>query len=510
MTLEGPPGTGKTTTVTVLLEDLYTKKTRTLVCAPSNKAVQVLASRFYKDHPDSIIVFTGVESKLQDDLRPIYLNETCKDFKKHWKHAHDMFVDSLYEELFSRYHIRDSTVCDTSVDDLQERAEAILRLFAVDQKGSVSLMNKYFRHLEPMLAYFECSTDNLSDRDHLGRMILNRAQIIFSTLSSSGGSMMLGMDEVDVLIVDEAGQSIEAETLIALQHNPRKVLLVGDTKQLPATVIYQHAEATNYDWSMMLRLTEKCGQPCSNMLSIQYRMHPDICQFPSQQYYGGALVTADAVHLRIGLSNGHLPYAIYDIGSGKDTVDGGSKRNVVEADYAVAAIKRIRSTDLTSSIGVITPYAAQKELVMQKCQGKAWAAGVRVSTVDGFQGDECDIIIVSFVRANGKNMVGFVKDARRLNVAITRPKHTLIVLCNAKVLEKGSSETKALIKNARERCLLLSETDLNLRLGLVTDNVVRDKTKKGNAKNVNHVFSQLSVGRGVASASSHSGPQPTA
>jgi senataxin len=292
------------------------------------------------------------------------------------------------------------------------------------------------------------------------------------------------MEDVYTLIVDEAGQSIEAETLLAFQRNPRKVLLVGDTKQLPATVTSPMAEKTHYDWSMMLRLSEKCGM-VPEMLTTQYRMPLAICQHPSRQYYEGRLITAQSVFERPPRKESfHQTYAIYDIKS-NESRKFSSFLNVAEANHVLKIVKHIRSTDKLSSIGVITFYLAQQRELQTGAKKQNLQHGLQISTVDGFQGDECDIIIISCVRSNCNNTIGFVRDGRRLNVAITRAKFTLIILANTSVMEKGSAETKALITDAKNRGLICSEKDLRERLGIAEPAVSVPKGKKNNNKNNN-------------------------
>jgi len=268
------------------------------------------------------------------------------------------------------------------------------------------------------------------------------------------------------LIVDEAGQSVEAETLIAFQHQPNKVLLVGDTKQLPATVMSPLAKEKDYDRSMMERL-EQAKQP-KLMLETQYRMDPEICAWPSNRYYGGHLQTADHLLSNPNISSGLTqPIAFYDISSGREDRGGTSRFNEKEADYVLQAIRKIRETDQESRIGVITFYAAQVEAIKEMLQrlDQNIKQKVSVDTVDGFQGDEREIIILSSVCANNKKDIGFLNDPRRLNVAITRAKQTLIVLGHARTLESRASDIKTMITDLRARGKFFTEQQLNQFLG---------------------------------------------
>lgn len=296
--------------------------------------------------------------------------------------------------------------------------------------------------------------------------LLNHSHVIFSTLSTSGRQLMLKSEvkNVDILIVDEAGQSIEAETLIAFQKMPGKVLLVGDTKQLPATITSELAKSKNFGRSMMERLEQNGMQHL--MLSIQYRMNIDICQWPSTQYYGGALETEPTI---LPNSNTGINQAIafYDVITGKESKVGTSRKNEKEIDYVMQCIRKLRETDSESRIGVITFYAAQVDDIQDKLQREHQSIKqkVTVNTVDGFQGDEREIIILSCVCSNNKSDIGFLQDERRLNVAISRAKNTLIILGNARTLESTASDVKEMITNLRSRGKFYTEQQLNINLG---------------------------------------------
>lgn len=239
MTLQGPPGTGKTSTVTVLLEELYQQDQRTLVCAPSNKAVQVLAKRYLDDHPNARIVISAVAEKVPASLSSISLKTLLESIQAHAKEAtktaksintmlpiknsktkplrKDLKV--LEEHLATIYNSieRYNTFLNSIVQKLVRDSGDITRLTLVptDSTKILSFLIE-ITHVLGMLMTKE-------NEEALSIEILNDCLIVFSTLSNSGGGTMLRMDPVTNLIVDEAGQSIEAETVIALQHLPTKV-----------------------------------------------------------------------------------------------------------------------------------------------------------------------------------------------------------------------------------------------------------------------------------------------
>ncbi len=184
------------------------------------------------------------------------------------------------------------------------------------------------------------------------------------------------------------------------------------------------------------------------MLSIQYRMHPLICQWPSVQFYNAHLMTAPDILpiqplTRHGLAR--RPYAFYSI-SGQAETDDKSVFNPNEANYVTEIIKHLQRKGVTSKIGVITPYVAQRNLILQNLQRLGITERIEANTVDSFQGDERDVIIIFFARTH---VTTFFQEYRRLNVALTRAKHCLIILGNTPMLKQH--DIGRLIANAKQR-----------------------------------------------------------
>ncbi len=509
--LQGPPGTGKTTTIVQMLAALVTKKQRVLVCAPSNKAVQVLAERFVQKYNPPVII-AGIESKIPDVLRPIFLHTwlsdcysllsdlslktTSQKSKKHFLQAIDKAakdievaekrISTFFSDLNSEYF----PGLKECLAALRQKTDA----FDFSQENALTLFQE---HITKRLDQFTRRKDQilaaLPSKDAIETTLLNRSKIIFSTLSVAGRSQMLDteVEPVDVLIVDEAGQSVEAETLIAFQHSPKKVLLVGDTKQLPATVLSEVAKQQGFDRSMMERLEQNNAPQLR--LDTQYRMHADISEWPSNQYYNGELVTDASVsaHTNVGLTQS---VAFYDIASGKECASGTSRQNDIEANYVIEVIRKLRETDKTSRIGVITFYAAQLNAIQAilKREASPIKQNVTVNTVDGFQGDEREIIILSCVCANGRN-IGFLNDARRLNVAITRAKETLILLGHARTLEFVESDIKTMITDLRRRNKYFTQQQLDSFLGKVTQEKTSKNKKAGKSATISTPASNSTV-----------------
>lgn len=495
--LQGPPGTGKTTTLVNLLKCVADQAKRILVSAHSNKGVQVLALRAYRELPHIPMILIGVESKVPDELRPIFLNrwyDNIQDsFSTHYKDS-----EKIVENSEARLDISKSQLLQNFVENLAV-AKAALTQFNLlyFQRLETESRNDILRvcgndpitmsDFEAIQSTIKALQRNQSDSDKWKELLakqtrlmekwariskssieaylLDYADIIFATLITCGRDSISNMLPVDYLLVDEAAQSVEAATMIPMRFQPKKVLLVGDTKQLPATVISDYLDDhpighpdTHYKWSLMWRLIEECNQP-SLMLDIQYRMHPDICWWPSEKYYNNQLITAPDILPQAPLTTNGItsrPYAVYQVAGQETNQDfTHSLSNEIEANYVVAIIALIRQQNPDKSIGVITPYSAQKSLITQKIHQKRLRHDlVDVNTVDGFQGDERDVIIISFTRTHVST---FLKEFRRLNVAITRPKCCLIILANPGLTTHDIGE---LIRNAQKRQVIFSETEL--------------------------------------------------
>ena len=343
----------------------------------------------------------------------------------------------------------------------------------------------------------------IDNRDALRLAVVNEAQVVCTTLTGAGLELFAQATAAfDCVVIDEAAQAVELQTLIPLKYDCRRFVLVGDDRQLSATVISQAASRFDYSQSLFSRL-RKAGVHVQ-VIDTQYRMHPAIRAFPSHHFYAGQLrdapellrsdalqrhpallhplpavpPAANVVDRRLG------PYAFYDVRGGQESRTGGhaSLHNVAEARVALQVFALLRrahqrahpgpfaAAEFVARVGVVTPYQQQVAL-LQRTFRDAWAGdaamaamvgagvggGLEVSTVDSFQGREKDFVIFSAVRAHqheggegGGRGIGFVADANRLNVALTRARLGLYVLGSARTLGR-EGVWRALIEDARER-----------------------------------------------------------
>ncbi|KAL2631954.1 hypothetical protein R1flu_016640 [Riccia fluitans] len=298
---------------------------------------------------------------------------------------------------------------------------------------------------------------------------ISRATVVCSTLSGSGHSVFEESNQkFDVLIIDEAAQALECEALIALQRAQGRCVIVGDPCQLSATVIQR--PGTAYGRSLFERMQD--GGMKTFLMTTQYRMHPQISKYPSARFYRGCLkdskstqcmqsifrkdacekgISCDGYHFRLG------PYCFLDVSWGAEEIEatGHSLSNAEEAAVVATVVNGVvksLSGGRKPDIGVITPYLAQRSTILTSLLKYQIDESVcEVNTVDGFQGREKDVIILSCVRAVTERGLGFVSDEKRMNVALTRAKHALIIVGHGETLKSQSASWSALLKDANSR-----------------------------------------------------------
>ena len=289
--------------------------------------------------------------------------------------------------------------------------------------------------------------------------VLRDAQIVCTTLSVAGShDLKLFKGRFETVIIDEASQCIELSTLIPLQMGCSRLILVGDHKQLPATVFSRSAEQHLYSRSLFERLHHSGYPMCT--LKRQMRMHPEIAQFPSDLFYDSEIETAANIMDLISTPEWSTdvatqkllgPLVFFDIEHGKESVSLQSKVNEDEALFVELIIslllKRypVDSLNLVvKRIAVISPYSEQVRLISDKLRrlfgiiDPTRPCPIEVNTIDGFQGREKDVIIASTVRAS-EGSIGFLSDIRRMNVMLTRARTNMWIVGHRSTLAKDPS-----------------------------------------------------------------------
>jgi hypothetical protein len=306
------------------------------------------------------------------------------------------------------------------------------------------------------------SRENEITRRRLQQEIIDSAHVLCATLSGSGHEMFKNLSvEFETVIIDEAAQCIELSALIPLKYGCSKCILVGDPKQLPPTVLSRSAARYGYEQSLFVRMQQNHPKDV-HLLDTQYRMHPEISRFPSQQFYDGKLIDGDDMakarkkpwHANVLLG----PYRFFDVkGTQTKGAKGHSFINMEEIKVAMQLynrlVKEYGSFDYKGKIGIITPYKAQlRELraTFRGRYGEKILQEIEFNTTDAFQGRESEIIMFSCVRARASGGIGFLDDIRRMNVGLTRAKSSLWVLGDSKALVQGEFWAR-LVEDAKTR-----------------------------------------------------------
>ncbi|KAI1392297.1 SEN1 N terminal-domain-containing protein [Hypoxylon trugodes] len=494
--VQGPPGTGKTKTIVAMVGALLTgsfsitagtaikrpggvgttgSKTnakKLLVCAPSNAAVDELVLRL-KDGVKSTtgsfhkinVLRLGRTDAINAAVKDVTLDEMVK---ARVEGAANQNTGPSSRELMHK----EAGQIKMELSELRPALEAA-RAHGED-RAQINQLQRKFDELKRRQAQIGAKIDADKDsgntvareneirRRQIQQEILDSAQVLCATLSGSGHEMFKNLQvEFETVIIDEAAQCVELSALIPLKYGCSKCILVGDPKQLPPTVLSQSAARYGYDQSLFVRMQRNHPDDV-HLLDTQYRMHPEISLFPSQEFYERRLVDGDDMrklrHQPWHQSSLLGPYRFFDVkGIQEKGRKGQSLVNLEELKVAMQLYDRLmtdyRETDFKGKIGIITPYKAQLyELRDQfsRRYGEKIKEHIEFNTTDAFQGRECEIIIFSCVRASPTGGIGFMTDIRRMNVGLTRAKSSLFILGDSRALVQGEFWNK-LIEDARAR-----------------------------------------------------------
>ena len=407
--IQGPPGTGKTMTTAALVYHLINmnpeRKKKIIVTAPSNYAVDILCERIQDTGVKVLRVYSRArETKLV--------------------HAK---IKSNVLHLKARLEQKDCIAMGSDIKELTRKVE---------------------------------------------RKLILDADVICCTCSVAAD---MRFEEVyfPVAIIDEASQATIPLSLIPIMKGSSKVVIVGDHKQLGPIVLSPDARALGFELSLFQRLVNQ-GLGFNTLLT-QYRMHPSISAFPNKQFYNGELsdgITESHRKSKIYDStfkwpNTEHPIVFIDMKSDeKSGPSGSSFQNELEANKVVRSAVQLAKTSVLEPdsiekplIGILTFYEAQRACLVNQLKeiSATGLKNIEIDNVDAFQGREKDFIVLSCVRSNNRGNIGFVDDAKRLNVALTRAKYGLVIFGDANCLSSGSSLWYNLIQSLRERgCVIKS------------------------------------------------------
>lgn len=403
--IHGPPGTGKTTTLAEVIYQAVQRGDKVLACASSNTAVDNLLERLVAMMPHVLRV--GHPARVFEALRG---------------HTLDELVDA-----------------DPSTDvirDMRKELQALLRSAEKDFRGRDGQRNRR----EIMAEVGQLRGQIRGIERSIIRGVLDRADVVCTTTTIDDD--LLGDREFNTVVMDEACQSTLPSIWQAVMRADR-LILGGDHQQLPPTVLSADASAAGLKESLMQRMVNREGESVYRRLTVQYRMNDPIMRFSSDTFYDGSLVADASVKSRRlcdlrGVDENELtttPLAFIDTAGAEFDEqlepEGESKLNPKEANLVIRLVRELFAAGVCANqIAVIAPYAAQVRFLRNRLD----APELEIDTVDGFQGREKEVVIITMTRSNPIGEIGFLSDTRRTNVALTRAKRKLIVIGDSATL----------------------------------------------------------------------------
>lgn len=404
MVVHGPPGTGKTTTLVEAIYETLRRETQVMVCAQSNMAVDWIS-----------------EKLVDSGLSVLRIGNPTR--------VNDKMLSFTYERMFSDH---------PDYHQLWNIRKSIRELQG--QKGKSEGTRKKINSLKDRATELEQS---------IKEQLFSGSRVIACTLTGSANKLLNGM-KFSTLFIDEAAQALEAACWIAIRKAGR-VILAGDHKQLPPTIKCYEAARQGLDRTLMERIVAYHPESVS-LLQVQYRMNEQIMRFSSDYFYGGKVLSSPDVKDRTILDHDIDSPVVWVNTEGMDCneefiQESFGRINKQEASLCIQQLKdyyqkigRNRVLEDHVDVGIISPYKAQVQYIRQRVKSdpffKPYRHLVSINTVDGFQGQERDVIIISLVRANENGEIGFLRDLRRMNVAMTRARMKLIILGDASTLTR--------------------------------------------------------------------------
>jgi superfamily I DNA and/or RNA helicase len=407
--VHGPPGTGKTRTLVEVIRQLVARGGRVLATAASNTAVDNLAERLVEAQVNAVRL--GHPARVS----PAMEHRT---------------LDALLEASDGYDLARDWMAQGSQLRLQTEKKWAKRRIDWHEKKQAFSEANRLFRDARKQL-------------EALKTAILEGAEVICAT-AAGADSVYLGSQTFAAVVLDEATQAPDPIALVAALRADR-IVMAGDPCQLPPTVVDREAERDGLGVTIFERLAERWGDRVVRMLEVQHRMHAALMAFPSRTTYDDRLVAAPSVagHLLADLDVADDPLRpdplvfVDTAGKGWEeqrAEDDPSTFNPEQAERTAAEVRRLLSRGVApADVAVITPYDAQVRR-LRDLLAPELPAGLEVGTVDGFQGREREAVVVDLVRSNDGAQLGFLRDTRRMNVALTRARRFLLVIGDSATL----------------------------------------------------------------------------
>ena len=413
--VHGPPGTGKTTTLIAAIEQAVIAQQRILVCAPSNAAVDLLVEKLVDRGIATIRL--GHPARVEEKI----LNQTLD--------AKLAFHDSY----------RDLKKLRKETESYLQLAKQYKRNFGPEERAQRKLLYQEVSRIREAAEQLE---------EYIRTDIYQKTQVFASTLVGAGSNYLKGM-VFDLVFIDEAAQGLEAATWIPIL-KAKKVVFAGDHCQLPPTIKSQEAARQGLSITLFEKIIQR-HPAAAQMLQVQYRMPEVVMGFSNGQFYGGQLEAAEnTIHHAFGEDEPVLEW-VDTAGSGYSEQSEAESLSTFNPEEAKFVCQYLNDTILRIgfglfkekgwTIGLIAPYSAQvrrlRHLIFDTYDYpnlRAFSDLITIDTVDGFQGQERDLILLSMTRSNERGEIGFLSDKRRMNVALTRAKRKLIVIGDSSTL----------------------------------------------------------------------------
>lgn len=424
--IHGPPGTGKTTTLSTLIQVLATQGKKVLACASSNNATDLLSVRVAEKGINVLRI--GNLSRIDDTINHLTLDGKIRNHKE-WSNVKKIKIEA---------------------EDARKKANSFKRSFGPDQRMERNRLRAESKKLRAWARDLE--------KKIVGD-IIDQAQVVSSTLIGISTNITKDL-RFDTVVIDEASQALEPEcwNAMALANH---VILVGDHMQLPPTVKSPKAKDLKLGTTLLDLLIQNLKH--SSLLSVQYRMNDLILGWPNEQFYQGKLQSHGSVANHL-LHENDFPIEYIDTsGCGfEEEMEERTLSKYNTGEYLILREHFLQHMEhyFGSSIAFISPYAAQVRYIYQQVQEDTDLStyDITVNSIDGFQGQECDIVYLSLVRNNHLCEIGFLADFRRLNVAITRARKKLIIVADTATLSGNETyisffdyiEAKGLYRSAWE------------------------------------------------------------
>ncbi|XP_017016615.1 uncharacterized protein [Drosophila kikkawai] len=451
--VQGPPGTGKSILLSNLsLQCLYGRASvmldrKILICAHSNTAVDHMVRALSKAH--------SAMSRNHFHLLRFGLNEKISQHSR--KYSLEAHFKKAREDKLKRLTPENIEILKKQHSDLSAE---IQQLKQNSNLKSTYLQQQLEQKQKQLLLISQQLNPPLTPREEydISKTCLKRAHIVCTTLSSCV-KLANYVDFFDICIIDEATQCTEPWTLLPMRFGIKHLVLVGDTQQLPAVVLSKKAIDFGLGNSMFDRIQKSLvkqlnmDQPGGNQLvhtklfklSLQYRMHPEICRWPNKYFYDDQLVSADLTSKPSPL----IPYCVVNLSYTQDTGSSSANRSISNDEEARFVAKLLAEMDKHMpsqrySYGLISPYSSQCYALSQVIPQHM---NLTPQTVDSYQGLEKDVVIISNARTRG---CGFLANYQRLNVALTRPKRCLVICGNFDDLQSVDM-WRQLLDDARQR-----------------------------------------------------------